>query len=175
MTSFSVKLVDHTSSHDKFKARIRKEIQDLFDQLFDGSTATVTVDWGTYAPSDLIVLHFVADIAGSYILQKFPGGKSISPGNAGFTRTRDKLTGSEFYKYVVIDGKRTMVKDIGYAKAAVHEAMHNQFPYWTDDDMHGKDGGGGLASYPPTLPITSKNKELMQRAITFKGKIAQLP
>jgi hypothetical protein len=185
LSVFTAKLVDHTGSTATLQARLKKEIQGLFDQLFNGSSDSVTVDWGTYAPSDRIVLHFVPDIQSSYILQQFPGGASIPPQNSGYTRTRGNITGSEFYKHVFDPEtkKRSMLKDIGYAKAALHEAMHNQYPYWTDDDMHGTakqrsagqvgSGGGGLAGYPPTLPITARNQELMQKMGI--RKIAQLP
>jgi hypothetical protein len=183
MAVFTVKLVDHTGSTASLQARIKTEIQGLFKQLFDGSSDSVTVDWGTYAPSDRIVLHFAPDIASSYILQQFPGGAAIPTKNAGFTRTRNGVTGSEFYKHVLIDGKRHLLQDIGYAKNALHEAMHNQYPYWSDDDMHGSagerkagkvgSGGGGLAGYPATLPVTARNKELMQKMGI--RKIAQLP
>ena len=79
----------------------------------------------------------------------FPAVPRYQRGTPVTRATRDNITGSEFYKHMVINEKRTMVQDIDYAKAAVHEAMHNQYPYWSDDDMHGpkQDRDAGKVGY----------------------------
>lgn len=168
MAQYSIRLVDHTNSSDTLKQRIKKQIQDLFNEVFNGQSDNAAVEWGTGTQSDAIVLHFVEDVPNSYISQKMPGASHRADGG-GFTRTRGNITGSEFYKFMVISGERTMVKDIGYAKIAFHESLHNQFPAWSNNDMHGPDGGGGLAASPPQLPLTEKNKELMRRGISIKN------
>jgi hypothetical protein len=168
MTDYSVKLVDHTGSSDKFKQRIIGPIQGLFDEVFSGTSDSATVAWGTAEQADNIVLHFVDDVADSYISKKMPGAAHRADGG-GFTRTREDITGSEFYKHMLMNGKRTMVHDSGYAKLAFHEALHNQSPNWTNQDMHGPSGGGGLASSPPQLPMTDRNKELMRKWIAVKN------
>lgn len=170
MASYIVKLVDHTSSSDNLKQRIQTRIQGLFDEVFVGTPDDATVEWGTGDPSDTIVLHFVRDVPASYIVQQMPGGSVLAPHLAGHTRTRAGVTGSEFYKFVLINGTSTMVTDIAYAKAAFHEAMHNQYPYWSNDDMHGPDGGFGLAASPPQLPMTDRNKALMRAGMAIKTK-----
>jgi len=35
--------------------------------------------------------------------------------------------------------------------------------------MHGPDGGAGLASSPPQVPMTAANKDLMRRGIAIKN------
>jgi len=121
------------------------------------------VDWGAGAASDAIVLHFVEDVDHSYLSEKWPGNE-IRVDAGGHTRTRGKITGSEFY----YRGGGRPLHDVSYAKLAFHEALHNQLPGWSNDDLHGEKGGGGLAASPPQLPMTDKNKELMRRAIAVK-------
>jgi hypothetical protein len=168
MANYSVKLVDHTQSSDRLKPLIQKPLQDLFNQVFDGTSNGATVEWGTGMPSDQIVLHFVEDVAGSYISQKMPGN-NIRGDAGGHTRLQNHITGSEFYKFAVFDGNRAQVKATAMARLAFHEAMHNQFPGWSNDDMHGAAGGGGLAASPPQQSLTDKNKELMRRGMAIKN------
>jgi hypothetical protein len=165
MATYSVKLVNHTGATDRLKESIKKHLQDLFDQVFDGTSDKAVVDWGAGAASDAIVLHFVPDIEHSYISEKWPGNE-IRADAGGHTRTRGKVTGSEFYLH---SGGKSL-HDLSYAKLAFHEALHNQFPGWSNDDMHGRNGGGGLAASPPQLPMTDKNKELMRRGIAIKNE-----
>jgi hypothetical protein len=169
MTCFSIKLVNHTNATDRLKNSIKSGLQGLFDQVFDGMSDTAVVNWGTGSASDAIVLHFVNDIANSYIDNKWPGAQ-IRADAGGHTRTRGRVTGSEFYLHVSNGAHRTAVHDSGYAKLAFHEALHNQFPGWSNSDLHGPDGGGGLAASPPQLPVTDKNKELMRRGISIKNE-----
>jgi hypothetical protein len=167
MATYSVKLVDHTGTAEGERKGIQKEIQGLFDQLFSGISDTVTVAWGKGATSDDLVLHFVQDVASSYIQQKMPG-KGLKPYIAGHTRTQGKVTCTEFYKFAEIGGKRRQLTDIECAKIAVHESFHNLLPAWSDADVHGPAGGGGLALSPPKLPPTDKNKELIRRGFSVK-------
>jgi len=168
MASSSVRLVDHTSTPDTWRQGLKKAIQDLFDQCFAGTSDKVTVEWGTGAATDNLVLHFVEDVEHSYIQQKLPGDP-IKEFIGGHTRTQNKVTGSEFYKLIGKKGQRSRATYTGYAKLALHESMHNLFPGWTEADMHGPAGGGGLAASPPQLPPTEKNKELMRRGLSIKN------
>ena len=59
-----------------------------------GTPDSATVDWGTASPSDQIVLHFVEDVAGSYISQKMPGNNIR--GDVGFGAGDPNL-----YRYVL--------------------------------------------------------------------------
>jgi hypothetical protein len=171
MATHSVKLVDHTSSTDRWKQGLKKEIQSLFNQCLEGSDITVNVEWGKGEKTDFLVLHFVEDVDHSYIQKKLPGAP-LKEHIAGHTRTKNKITGTEFYKFVGKKGDRSQYKYSSYAKIALHESMHNLLPNWTEDELHGKNGGGGLAASPPQLPPTDKNKELIRRG--FSVKTAQL-
>jgi hypothetical protein len=166
MANYIVKLVDHTGSDSAFKEGIRKRLQGFFDEVFAGTADGTAVQWGTAVASDRIVLHFVDDVPSSYIQQQMPG-KSIPLVDCGHTRTRagSSVTGSEFYRYV--GSARTRYTYTGYAKCAFHEAMHNQYPYWTNADLHGPNGGSGLAASPPKLPMTDKNKVLMRNGMAI--------
>jgi hypothetical protein len=170
MASFSVKLVDHTGTPERWRQGLKKVIQDLFDQCLAGTSDKVTVEWGTGVEADFLVLHFVEDVDHSYVQQKLRGDP-LKEDIGGHTRTQKKVTGSEFYKFIGKKGQRSQYSFNGYAKLALHESMHNLLPYWTESEMHGPDGGFGLAASPPHLP-TEKNKELIRRG--FSVKSAQL-
>ncbi|MEP6849824.1 MAG: hypothetical protein ABI999_13290 [Acidobacteriota bacterium] len=164
MSAYSIKIVNHTRITPRLQGVIKTGLQNLFDQVFSGTVDSAVVDWGTGAASDAIVLHFVHDIATSYLQQQMPGN-NIRGDAGGHTRTQGKITGSEFY----LRTSGTPLHDSAYARLAFHESLHNQFPFWSNDDMHGADGGGGLASSPPQEPMTEKNKELMRRGIAIKN------
>lgn len=167
--AYSVKLVNHTNATVRLLQSIKKNLQDLFDEVFSGTNDKAVVDWGTGNTSDSIVLHFVNDIAGSYLQKQMPGS-DIRGDAGGHTRTRGHATGSEFYMHTGTGGTSRMLHDSAYARLAFHEALHNQFPGWTNADMHGPDGGGGLAASPPHAPMSEKNKELMRRGISIKNQ-----
>ncbi|HLW78351.1 MAG TPA: hypothetical protein VKU44_02030 [Terriglobia bacterium] len=168
MATFTVKLVDHTNSSDGFKQRIKSHIQTLFDQVFRGTSDSAIVDWGAGAANDAVVLHFVDDTGSSYIQQQWPGS-DIRVDAGGHTRTRGNVTGSEFYKHDVVGGKRTMMQDTGYAKIVFHETLHNKLTGWTADQLHGTQGGGGLALLHPQLPMTDRNIALMRQGLAAKN------
>jgi hypothetical protein len=167
MATYSVRLVDHTGTAENERTGIQKEIQGLFDQMFSGTSDKVTVAWGKGAPSDNLILHFVQDVASSYLQQKMPG-KELKPYIAGHTRTRAKVSCTEFYKFAVISGKRRQLTNVDCAKIAVHESFHNLLPAMSDSEVHGAAGGGGLAASPPQLPPTAKNKELIRKGFSVK-------
>jgi hypothetical protein len=164
MSTFRVKLVNHTQATPRLQQSIKSNLQDLFSQVFSGASDSAVVDWGTGTASDSIVLHFVDDIASSYLQQKMPGS-DIRADAGGHTRTRGQVTGSEFYR---LSGGHPL-HDRAYARLAFHESLHNQFPGWSAADMHGPKGGDGLASISPHEPMTEKNKELMRQGIAIKN------
>jgi hypothetical protein len=167
VATYNVKLVDHTQGSAHLLQLIQKPLQELFTAVFDGTSDSATVSWGTGDPSDNIVLHFVEDVAGSYLGQKMPGNV-IRADAGGHTRTQASITGSEFYKVAVFDGKPTQVRASAIARLAFHESMHNQFSSWSNDDLHGSRGGGGLATSPPGHNLTDVNKALMRRGMAIK-------
>jgi hypothetical protein len=163
MANFTIKLVDHTSSSDNLKQRLSTAIQNLFTQVFQGTNDSATVSWGASERSDTLILHFVPDIAGSYIEQQWPGA-AIRGDAGGHTRTRNAVTGSEFYKHMVIDGRRAMVRDDAYGRLAFHESLHNRTGLG-NTELHGPHGGGGLATSPPGTMLTDRNKEMMRQGL----------
>lgn len=168
MAIYVVKLVDHTNSDESWLLGLNSTIQELFDECMQGSPHHVEVVWGTGAVTDNLVLHFVNDVDHSYIQQKMPGAP-LSELIAGHTRHKNGITGTEFYKFVGPGGNRRQYSYTGYAKIALHESLHNLFPGWTEADLHGPDGGGGLASSPPQLPPTDTNKEMIQRGLSVRN------
>lgn len=170
MANYVVKLVDHISTAAPLAASIQKHIQDLFSQVFLGTSDTATVQWGTGAQTDSIVLHFVTDIAGSYLEQQWPGQK-IDPAAAGHTHYKAGLqtTGSEFYQFALFTTGRGQITAPGMARAAFHESLHNQWPGWTNAEMHGPKGGGGLAAKPIGKTLTPINIDLMRKGMSMKN------
>lgn len=164
MANYSVTLVDHTQASTKLLPLIQKHLQTLFDDVFSGASDSATVAWGTAAGTEALVLHFVENVASSYVIQKLPG-KPIASKDGGFTRTQNNTTGSEFYKFVDFgDGTLSQVRASGMAVIAFHEAMHNKTG-WDNAKLHGPDGGGGVATSPAGHALTSKNKSIMQTAM----------
>ena len=171
MATYTIKLVDHSSnSPDKLKGLILTTLQGLFKDVFSSSKDDATVSWGSSAKTDDLILHFVDDIANSYIAQKLPGDP-IQAIDGGFTRTQGNVTGSEFYKVAHFDDGDHQVRASAMGRLAFHEGMHNKTG-WSNAKLHGSDGGGGLADSPPHIPLTEKNKTILQKA--FATKNAQL-
>jgi hypothetical protein len=167
MAQFTIKIVDHTNSSDGLKGRIQNQLQGLFNEVFADTKDSATVSWGTGAASDNAVIHFVDDVGSSYIDAQWKGA-TIRADAGGHTRSRGKVSGSEFYKHDVIGGKRTMMRDGSYGNIAFHELLHNVLPGWSADDLHGDKGGGGLAAAHPKRPLTPKNIELMRSGLSVK-------
>ena len=163
MANYTIKLVDHTTDQsDKLRNLILVPLQALFTEVFATSSDNAQVCWGSSAPTDDLILHFVDNIASSYISQKLPG-KAIQAIDGGFTRPQGNVTGSEFYKVTHSDDGDHQMRATAMARLAFHEGMHNKTG-WSNDKLHGPDGGGGLAGSPPHIPLTEKNKAIMQRA-----------
>lgn len=165
MITYSIKLVNHTAATARLQGAIRDNLQELFTAAFDPVPDWAKVTLGTGAPSDAIVIHIVDDIANSYIQRMMPGA-AITANDGGFTRNRQGVTGSEIYLHPVINGKRATMVDRAYAKIAFHEALHNQWPGWSNSDMHPK---GSLAASPPKEPLSPAVAELMRRGLSMKN------
>lgn len=163
MANYSVTLVDHTQGSAKLLPLIQKHFQTLLDDVFSGTADSASATWGTAAGTEALVLHFVENVASSYVLQKLPG-KPIASKDGGFTRTQNGTTGSEFYKFVDFDGTVSQVRASGMAALAFHEAMHNKTG-WDNNKLHGPDGGGGVATSPAGHTLTTKNRSIMQTAM----------
>jgi hypothetical protein len=165
MPEITVTLVDHTNS-PKLRPLIAHELEKILLDLVsvDGEVSVVNLRWMTASPADGdqdLVLHFVNDIASSYVAQKMPG-PPIKPYDGGVTRPGPDKTGSEFYKFPVINGVRTQFKAIGYAKLAAHEAMHN-VTRLSNAQMHPQ---GGIADSPPRLPVNDANQTSFQAGLS---------
>jgi hypothetical protein len=120
MANFRVTLSDHTQgSTDQLRQLISRHLQDFFNEVFAGTSDGATVTWGTAAASDALVIHFVEDVASSYISQRMPGS-AHRPDGGGFTREQRGVTGSEFYKLVLTGGTPSRYNATGYAKIAFH-------------------------------------------------------
>jgi len=169
MGEATIKLVNHADRPDQWRQGLSREIQTLINECLDGSGTKATVSWGRGTHADNLVLHFVQDVEHSYIQANLPGD-ALKSHIAGHTRTSKGITGSEFYFMSGSPGDRGQRKYIGYAKVALHEALHNLFPGWTEKEMHGNAGGGGLAAATPQLPPTDRNKELFKRGFSVKNK-----
>ncbi len=165
MPELTVTLVDHTQgTSDNLKALIMHHLEDfLLDLLFvDSEVSAVNMRWmnPTPPPDQDLVLHFVENVASSYVSQMMPG-KAHRADGGGFTRTQSGVTGSEFYKVPLVDGNPTRFTAIGYAKVAAHEAIHN-ITGMTNIQLHGR---GGLANSPPKLPVANDNRSIVQAAL----------
>jgi hypothetical protein len=165
MPEITVTLVDHTNSPN-LRPLIAHQLEDILsDLLFSDAEATVVnMRWMTASPVDGdqdLVLHFVNDIGSSYVAQKMPG-PPIKPIDGGVTRPRPDKTGSEFYKFPVMNGVRTRLTATGYAKLAAHEAMHN-VTRLGNAAMHPQ---GGIANSPPHLPVNPANRTSFQAGLS---------
>src|SRR5262249_54453789 len=149
MTVYSVKLVDHIDGHgplgvmivqdrrEKKDEAIRASIQRVLGLAFDGTSDSVAVSWGTGSPNDNLVLHFVEDIAHSYLRKKWPKMKAPDPDAGGHTHALSdgSLSGTELYR-TRPDGP---LRARRYGALAFHEALHNLFP--KRGDQHTAFGG----------------------------------
>lgn len=165
MPEITVTLVDHTNS-PQLMPLIMHHLGDILrDLLFSPSDpAVANIRSMTTSPSDGdqdLVLHFVNNIASSYVAANMPG-PAIQPDDGGVTRPRPDKTGSEFYKFPTDRNGRSLgqFRAIGYAKVAAHEAMHNVTRL--DNGMHAQ---GGIAGKPPQLPVNDANRRAFQAGL----------
>jgi hypothetical protein len=173
MAVYKIKLVDHTGSDSTITSGIGSALKDYFDRVFADTSHSATVGWGSGSSSDAIVLHFVEDVASSYIVQKMKRPPKISPLVGGHTTLRDGVLCSEFYKTVTIRGKTRTLSGVQYAKLAFHEGLHNAHPLFTEDDLRGH---GGLAESPVVPDLNERDIGLMKDGLATRGsKYSQQP
>jgi len=173
MPKITVTLVDHTNSPQLIPL-IQKHLADIFSDLLTSSAETPVVNIRSIAMTPKagdqdLVLHFVDNIANSYVAANMPG-PPITPVDGGVTRPGPKMTGSEFYKFPTDKNGKSLgqFRAIGYAKLAVHEAMHN-VTRLSNEKLHPQ---GGVGASPPQLPVNDANRKVFQAGL---GKIpAQL-
>jgi hypothetical protein len=173
MANYSIKLCDHSGATSTVTQSIQSELQGFFTRVFAGTSDNATVAWGTGSASDDIVLHFVEDVAHSYIVQAFQKKRppNINPLAGGHTSLRDHKICSEFYKTVT--GKNGKVRPMSgrdYAKLAFHESLHNVFPGWTEQDLMGH---GGLADTPVGSDLNQWDIDTMRKGISIKSVATQ--
>ncbi|HXW16089.1 MAG TPA: hypothetical protein VEN79_16395 [Terriglobia bacterium] len=166
MPQITVTLVDHTNS-PQLMPLIMQHLGDILrDLLFSRSEqAVVNIRSVTTSPAGAdqdLVLHFVDNIASSYVAAQMPG-PAITPVDGGVTRPRPEKTGSEFYKFPTDINGRSLgqFKAIGYAKLAAHEAMHN-VTRLDNSKLHPQ---GGIGGSPPHLPVNDANRKAFQAAL----------
>jgi hypothetical protein len=170
MPEITVTIVDHTNS-THLMPLIQKHLEDIFTDLLSspGESAVVNMRTITMTPKACdqdLVLHFVKDIANSYVAANMPG-PPIKPVDGGVTRPGPKMTGSEFYKFPTDQNGNSLgqFKAIGYAKLAAHEAMHN-VSRLSNDKLHPQ---GGIGGSPPQLPVNDANRK------AFQGGLGKVP
>jgi len=170
MAKYSIKLVDHVGSEADLKSEFRTVLQGFFTKTFDGSSDSATVTWGTGDKEDTIIVHFVEDIASSYITQKMTNAR-INPRAGGHTKLqKHKVCSEVYYTVATKDGTTRTLKGPESARLAYHECLHNVFPNWTEDDLKGH---GGLAETPVGADIAKFDIETMRRGIAIKSNYTQ--
>lgn len=168
MANYTVKLVNRTRSTPRLLSAIQSNLQGFFNEVFQGTSDSAIVQWGTGSPGDAVVVHFVADKDSSYLKQIRPkeGGQHHAGGHTSYGQPM----GSEIYQHIIEPGgRRHMDTDSGYAKLAFHEILHNQFPFRSGAEIHGTFGGGGFAS--PVVQgdhPNDRNKEIMRQGLSVK-------
>lgn len=173
MTVYNIKLVDHTGSDNKITSGISSALKGYFDRVFADTGDSATVEWGEGSSSNAIILHFVNDVASSYIVAKMKRPPKISPLVGGHTTLRGTVLCSEFYKTVTIRGETKTLSGVQYAKLAFHEGLHNAHPLFTEDDLKGH---GGLAESPVGPDLNERDIGLMKDGLAERGsKYSQLP
>jgi hypothetical protein len=166
MPEITVTLVDHTNS-PQLMPLIQKHLEDILsDLLFSPSEPSVvnmrSIIMRPNADDQDLVLHFVNNIASSYVAANMPG-PPIKPVDGGVTRPAPSKTGSEFYKFPTDQNGRSLgqFRAIGYAKLAAHEAMHN-VTRLDNNTLHPQ---GGIGASPPNLPVNDANRKAFQAAL----------
>jgi hypothetical protein len=169
MPQITVTVVDHTNS-PQLTPLIQTHLADIFKDLLSTKSDPAVVNIRTIAMTPNaddqdLVLHFVNDIASSYVAANMPG-PPIKPIDGGVTRPAAKMTGSEFYKFPTDANGKSLgqFRAIGYAKLAAHEAMHNVSGL-PNETLHPQ---GGIGGSPPHLPVNDANRKAFQAGL---GKI----
>jgi hypothetical protein len=162
MTTFAVKLVDHRGSTMSETSAIQSSVARAFGLAFVGTGDQVSVSWGSGSDSDSLVIHFVEDIAHSYLRTVFPAMR-VDPNAGGHTHTHGSRAGTELYR-TRPSGPQTLRR---YGVLAFHEALHNLFPM--RDDVHTAMGGGIASAHIPDQDPNEENKAWLRRGFSAKN------
>lgn len=162
MAIYSVKLVDHRNSTSAETAPICASIVRVMGLAFVGTSDSVSVSWGAGIASDNLVLHFVTDIAQSYLRQTWPH-MTVDPNAGGHTHTHGPLAGTELYR--TRPGGPIPLRR--YGVLAFHEALHNLFPF--RGDQHTAFGGGIAAANIPDADPNDANKAFLRQGFSVRN------
>jgi len=141
------------------------QVVKTYDEKYNKGTKLTTADvyWTDATPtvsSTELVIYFVRNSSDSVI--KHMAGSKGAGTDAGVTFPDvGSPVGSEVY---VAEAKKGTNLAGDLAAVAFHEAMHNKLR-WGDAKLHGKDGGGGLASSSVSAEskLTDTNKDNMAK------------
>jgi hypothetical protein len=162
VTTYSVKLVDHRNSIAAETVAVRDTIQRVLGLAFVGTSDSITVVWGAGDVSDSLVFHFVEDIAHSYLRLTWPR-MTVDRDAGGHTHTHGALAGSELYR-TRPSGPLTLRR---YGALAFHEALHNLFPFRTD--QHTGFGGGIASAHIPDMDPNEINKTFLRQGFSVRN------
>ena len=161
MTTYSVKLVDHRNSTSAETAAICASIKRVMGLAFVGTRDGIDVSWGVGSARDDLVLHFVEDIAHSYLRQTWPTMR-VDPRAGGHTHTHGSLAGTELYRTTPAGA----LPPRRYGALAFHEALHNLFPH--RGDQHTAFGGGLAAANIPDIDPNDTNKAFLRQGFSVR-------
>jgi hypothetical protein len=159
---YSVRLVDHRNSSGAETAAIAGSISRVMGLAFAGTSDSILVAWGTGSASDSLVIHFVEDIASSYLRGTWPG-MTVSPNAGGHTHTHGALAGTELYRTTPAGHIRLH----RYGALAFHEALHNLFPF--RGDQHTAFGGGIASANIPDADPNDTNKAFLRQGFSVRN------
>jgi hypothetical protein len=161
MSIYSIKLVDHRNSTSAETAAIAASITRILGSAFVGTSDSIRVSWGAGSAGDDLVIHFVADIASSYLRRTWPN-MTVSPRAGGHTHSHGSLSGTELYR-------TTPAGDLPlrrYGALAFHEALHNLFPF--RGDQHTAMGGGLASAIVPDADPNDANKSFLRQGFSVR-------
>jgi len=176
MSNYTIKLCDHTTQPNPSQGGIQSALQGFFTRVFNGTSDSATVSWGTGSASDNVVVHFVPNRdPSSYIVQSWGKEKlaSISEYAGGHTTMHHREICSEIYQTVVLKPPRTGTKTLQpleQAKLAFHECIHNVFPAWDEVDLNGH---GGLGNTPVGADLSQWDIDTMRRGLSIHSVAKQ--
>jgi hypothetical protein len=167
MATYSVKLVDHRNSTIAETPAIAASIQRVMGLAFVGTRDSINVSWGSATVGDDLVLHFVEDIAHSYLRQTWPT-MTVDPNAGGHTHTHPNphgaLSGTELYRR----GPSGPFALRRYGSLAFHEALHNLFPFRAD--QHTAFGGGIASAHIPDQDPNDTNKAFLRQGFSVRTR-----
>ncbi len=163
MTTYSVKLVDHRNSSRAETTAICASVAHVMGLAFVGTQDGISAAWGTANANDDLVLHFVEDVAHSYLKRTWPAMR-VDPNAGGHTHVHGSVSGTELYR-TTPRGPITLRR---YGALAFHEALHNLFP--NRGDQHTAFGGGIAAANIPDMNPNDDNKAFLRQGFSVRTR-----